>query len=174
VRGAGARVEESHPDVSFGEQVDLWLSLVSAAVAPGLPAELREAASGTHLQWLQNHERRQELRQTWHEWFADHDVLLCPVVLSAAPAHDLKGEPLERTVVIDGVARSLTFDIPRWCGLINVIGFPSCVVPIGRTASGLPVGMQIVAGYLRDRDAIHLARCLEDVVGGFEPPPLTV
>jgi amidase len=172
VRGAGASAEESHPAVSFGEQVDLWFSLVSAAVAPGLPAELREPAAGTHLQWLQNHERRQELRQAWHAWFADYDVLLCPVVLSAAPEHNLEGEPLERMVVVDGVERSLTFDIPRWCGLINVIGFPSCVVPIGRIATGLPVGMQIVAPYLGDRDAIHLARCLEDVVGGFEPPPM--
>jgi hypothetical protein len=34
--------------------------------------------------------------------------------------------------------------------------------------------MQIVAGYLRDRDAIHLACCLEDVIGGFEPPPMAI
>jgi amidase len=172
LQGAGAHVEESHPDVSFAEQVDLWFALVAAAVAPGLPTELREPAAGTHLQWLRNHDRRQELRQRWHAWFADHDALLCPVVLSTAPEHDLAGDPLDRTFAVDGVDRSLTFDVPRWCGLINVIGFPSCVVPIGRTAGGLPVGMQIVAPYLRDRETIHLARCLEDILGGFEVPPL--
>jgi len=34
-----------------------------------------------------------------------------------------------------------------------------------------PVGVQIVAPYLRDRTAIDFARRLADVVGGFEPPP---
>jgi amidase len=169
---AGARVEECHPDVSFAEQVDLWFALVGPAVAPGLPEELREPAAGSHLQWLRNHERRQELREIWNAWFLDHDVLLCPAVLSDAPAHNLVGEPLQRTTVIDGVDRNLTFDVPRWSGLINVIGFPSCVVPVGRTGIGLPVGMQIVAPYLRDRDAIRLAQCLEAVIGGFEAPPL--
>jgi amidase len=172
LHAAGARVEESHPNVSFAAQVDVWFALVAAAVAPGLPAELQEPAAGNHLHWLQNQERRQVLRDTWHAWFAEHDLLLCPVVLSAAPEHNLAGKPLDRTVVVDGVERSLTLDIPRWSGLINVIGFPSCVAPIGRTEAGLPVGIQIVAPYLRDRDAIHLARCLEDIVGGFEPPPL--
>jgi len=43
---------------------------------------------------------------------------------------------------------------------------------IGRTDEGLPVGMQIVAPYLRDRECIDLARHMERVVSGFEPPPL--
>jgi amidase len=45
-------------------------------------------------------------------------------------------------------------------------------VPVGRTNAGLPVGVQIVTDYLRDREAIHLAGCVERLVGGFEPPPL--
>jgi hypothetical protein len=32
--------------------------------------------------------------------------------------------------------------------------------------------VQIVTDYLRDRDGIHLARCMEVIVGGFEAPPL--
>ena len=39
--------------------------------------------------------------------------------------------------------------------------------PIGRTEAGIPVGMQMVGGYLRDRDAIAGARIIEDVLGGF-------
>src|SRR5262249_51238894 len=52
LRAAGASAEDSHPDVSFREQVDLWMTLSGAANAPGLPVELQEAAGGTHLQWL--------------------------------------------------------------------------------------------------------------------------
>src|SRR5262249_44711923 len=116
--------------------------------------------------------RRQELRRIWHAWFVDHDALLCPVILSAAPEHNLEGDFLKRTINIDGRKTSLVFDGPRWCGLINVIGFPSCVVPVGRTKAGLPVGVQIVTDYLRDRDGIQLARCMERTIGGYEMPPL--
>jgi amidase len=172
LRDEGARVRESHPSVGFEEQTDLWFALVSSASAPGLPAELAEAAGGSHLQWLRRDERRQEIRHVWHAWFEQHDALLCPVILSAAHEHDLEGDFLRRTIEVDGMPRSLVFDGPRWCGLVNVIGFPSCVVPVGRTNAGLPVGVQIVADHLRDRDALHLASCMEQLIGGFEPPPL--
>ena len=63
--------------------------------------------------------------------------------------------------------------MPVWMEvLINVIGYPACVVPLGRADEGLPVGMQIVTSYLRDRESVDLARRMEDVVAGFEPPPL--
>jgi amidase len=171
LRREGVSVDESHPNVGFKEQTDLWFALVSAANAPGLPPEINEAAGGSHLQWLHNDRRRQALRRTWQAWFHEHDALLCPVVLCAAPAHDLEGDFLKRTISIDGERRSLVFDVPRWCGLINVIGFPSCVVPVGRTKAGLPVGVQIVTDYLRDRDGIQLARFMEQTIAAYEMPP---
>ena len=61
-----------------------------------------------------------------------------------------------------------------WTGLIGIAGHPSAVPPIGRTAAGIPVGMQMVGAYLRDRDAIAGARMVEDLLGGFTPPPLLV
>jgi amidase len=174
LRGEGARVEESHPDVSFDEQLDLWVQLVAAAVSPGLPPELAEAAGGTHLQWLRDQERKVDLTTRWHAWFEEHDALLCPAVLGAATPHDLEGDMLERTIDVDGAPRSAVFEVPRWCSLLNVVGFPSCVVPIGRTDAGLPVGMQIVTGHQRDREAIDLARRLESIIGGYEPPALAL
>ena len=45
------------------------------------------------------------------------------------------------------------------------------MVPIGRTAAGLPVGMQIVAPYLHDRRAVRAAQLVEAVLGGYSPPP---
>ena len=62
-------------------------------------------------------------------------------------------------------------DLVFWAGLVTLVGLPSTVVPIGRTRAGLPVGMQVVAPYLEDRTGIQFAKCLEDVLGGFVPPP---
>ena len=37
--------------------------------------------------------------------------------------------------------------------------------------ANVPVGMQVVAPHLEDRTAIHFARLIEEVIGGFEAPP---
>ena len=112
------------------------------------------------------------LRDRWRAWYDDYDALLCPVVLTVAPHHDLDGDPFARSIDVDGVPRNIMMEIPQWTGLVNVIGYPACVVPIGTTEEGLPVGMQIVTSYLRDRESIDLARHVANVVGTFEPPPL--
>jgi amidase len=44
-------------------------------------------------------------------------------------------------------------------------------VPVGRTAAGLPVGLQIVGPYLEDRTTLAMARHVEELLGGFVPPP---
>src|SRR5262249_14917477 len=38
LRAAGARVEVSHPNVSFRKQIDVWTVLAGAAASPSLPA----------------------------------------------------------------------------------------------------------------------------------------
>jgi len=95
LRAAGARVDASRPNVTFRQQRDLWMTLAGSATALALPDDLANAAGSSHLRWLRDQERKQELRATWHAWFEDYDALLCPVVLSAAPKHDLDGDPFE-------------------------------------------------------------------------------
>jgi amidase len=48
---------------------------------------------------------------------------------------------------------------------------PATVAPIGRTAQGLPVGIQIMGPFLEDATPISIAGLLADLLGGFEPPP---
>jgi amidase len=51
---------------------------------------------------------------------------------------------------------------------------PSTVIPVGRTRSGLPVGMQVVGPFLEDRTCLTAARLLADVLGPWEAPPLAL
>jgi amidase len=46
------------------------------------------------------------------------------------------------------------------------------VAPIGRTDSGLPIGVQIIGPHLEDLTPIQFAQLLEQVFGGFMPPAL--
>jgi amidase len=46
------------------------------------------------------------------------------------------------------------------------------VVPAGRTADGLPVGIQIIGPYLEDRTVTDVARRIAALTGGFHAPPV--
>jgi amidase len=43
--------------------------------------------------------------------------------------------------------------------------------PIARSKSGLPIGVQIIGGYLDDRTTLAFAGLIEREFGGFSPPP---
>lgn len=162
---AGARVEEAHPPVSFAEQVELFTQLVGAAVSPSLPDDEAEGAGGSHRAWLRADERRAQLRMIWQEWFERYDALICPVMATPAFPHNQEGTFNSRVVEINGTTRPYP-DLVSWTGLIGVLGLPSAVPPVGRTPAGLPVGVQVVTSFLRDREAIRLARSMAEVSGG--------
>jgi len=167
---AGAKVEEAHPPVSFDEQVGLFMRLIGAAISPSIPDEHADAVSGTHRAWLRNDEDRARLRRAWAEWFTTYDLLLCPVLPVPPFPHD-HSEPMnERTLTLNGEQVPYLAAV-QWPGLIGVVGLPSAVPPVGRTPGGLPVGMQIVAPYLRDRDAVRAAALVGQLTGGYQVPP---
>jgi len=51
-------------------------------------------------------------------------------------------------------------------------GLPATVAPIARSESGLPIGVQIIGGYLEYRTTIAFAGMIEREFGGFFPPPI--
>jgi amidase len=168
---AGARVEDSHPAVKFAEQVELFDKMVGAAVTPHMPDDEADRAGGSHRAWLRNDEHRAHLRRIWDEWFEDYDALLCPVMATPAFPHNQAGTFGTRTIEINGDTRPYD-DLVSWTGLIGVLGLPSAVPPVGRTPGGLPVGVQVVSPFLRDREAIQLAGILAEVSGGgYQVPP---
>jgi amidase len=167
---AGAKIDDERPGVDFAEQRDVFSRMIVSAISPSMPDDRADAASGTHRAWLRAEEQRAALRRTWAEWFTGHDLLVLPVMTVPAFPHDQRPEMLERTIEVDGESRALVSTID-WLGLVGIIGLPSAVVPIGRTAGGLPVGMQIVAPYLQDRRAVRAAQLVSTVLGGYQPPP---
>ena len=54
--------------------------------------------------------------------------------------------------------------------VFNLLGLPATAVPMGLNARGLPLGVQVVAGYDRDHLSIAAALELERVFGGWVPP----
>ena len=170
---SGAIVVEARPPVTMAEQVTLFNSLILPAVSPSMPDPIAEVAGGSHREWLRLHSARARVQRVWAEWFGGgFDALLCPVTPTAAFPHQQAGDFRSRTTMINGERRPYADNI-SWAGLIGVIGLPSAVPPLGRTSDGLPVGVQVVAPYLRDHDAVRVAGLIAEAVGGgYRPPPL--
>jgi fatty acid amide hydrolase 2 len=54
--------------------------------------------------------------------------------------------------------------------VFNLAGVPVTEVPLGLSSRGLPLGVQIAAGYEQDHVSIAAALELERVFGGWVPP----
>jgi amidase len=58
-----------------------------------------------------------------------------------------------------------------WADPASTCGLPATAAPIARSATGLPIGVQIIGPYLAECTTIALAGLLEQEFGGFVPPP---
>ena len=189
----GARVSRSaRPEFDANEAFHIYVKLLSAALSgnatEAVLTRMREASTRrqpddmsadaiscravdmTHRAWLQLNERRSQLRRAWSTFFREWDVLLCPVIATAALPHMQQGNTWERTVTVNG--RSIPYnDMLFWPGLTCGYHLPATTAPIGVTDAGLPIGVQIVGPLYGDRTTIHVAGLLEQHWRSFVPPP---
>jgi amidase len=159
---AGLRLVDSPPPVALPDVVGLHQELLYPLMVPTSPLR--------HRDWLSANERRELMRARMREYFRDVDALLMPVAVVPAIPHDDSEPFLERTIPLTDGSRSY-LDLFGWVGLATVAYLPATAVPVGRTADGLPVGVQIVGAYLEDRTTLAVARRVEELLGGFVPPP---
>ena len=192
VARAGAKVDGSgRPKFDVDSSNEIYLLLLQSIMGAGIPPPVYEGIKEnvaqidpddrsleptmlrgmtlSHRDWLRKNEARMHLRARWSEFFADYDVLLCPVMPTVAYPHDHR-DFAERTLEVDGVMQPYWSQI-FWAGLTGVALLPSTVIPVGPGSSGLPVGIQVVANYLDDRTALRFAELMDPLTGGFTAPP---
>ena len=178
----GYRVDEVHPE-GLEEARQLWWKFFGTAggmiLGPMLRGHEKElspilrefflwttaepAHSGDSLltAWL----GRDELREKILLQMRRHPVLICPTAAIPAFRHG------EREWLVEGKAVKY-LDAWSYCEWFNLLGFPAVVVPMGRSAEGLPIGVQIVGRPWEEELVLAVAGELENAVGRFAAPPL--
>jgi amidase len=98
---------------------------------------------------------------------AEWDVWLMPVAATTAFTHRLAWS------AIDVNGRSYPHSVANGAYTIpfNLSGHPAVVIPIGQTANGLPIGMQIVGKRWQEMELLSIAQEIDRVVGKFQQPP---
>ncbi|MDF1763268.1 MAG: amidase [Oleibacter sp.] len=132
--------------------------------------EFLKGMAQSHSHWLRNNEYRFRLRNKFVTVFEQYDVVLTPVAMLAALKH-LNDKPVpKRKLLVNDESRAYT-DMFMWIASASLTGLPATSAPVGLTKEGLPVGIQIIGDFGRDRDTIQFAGVLEEVLGGFSAPP---
>jgi Asp-tRNA(Asn)/Glu-tRNA(Gln) amidotransferase A subunit family amidase len=177
---AGLVVEETRPPV-VERGHDLWLKLFSRASV----VQLRNVYSGNedkggefvrwrlataddtptpsldeYISWWLERDR---LRATLLEWLEETPLVVAPVGATPAYEHDT------HKITVGERAMS-TFRAFSYAQTFNVFDLPAVVVPAGRTAEGLPIGVQIVGRPFAEETILAAAAIIEAALGGWQPP----
>ena len=190
---AGCTVLRRHPDIPdlarttrvYGELLSAFFTgdltpenrvrveAAASALAPedlSLPATELRGLVMSHAAWINTTHIREGLRIRWEALLHDVDLVLAPPMPTPAFPQDQSKPGYDRKLDVDG--RKIPYNNQiAYCGIATMCGLPSTAAPLGLTETGLPVGVQIIGGYLEDRTTIAFASLLEREFGGFQPPP---
>lgn len=195
IASEGAHVDaEIRPAVASADLHRTYMRLLNSTMSSGIPDGMWDTmvakAGGSddhvdddavmfardstlsHRGWLAANEQRAHAQAAWSDVFDEVDVVMAPVQPVAAFPHDIERPYGKRTFQVNGVDspyRGILF----WAGIATMPHLPSVAIPIGRTAAGLPVGVQLIGPKWSDHKIISIAEEISSVLGEhFTPPPL--
>ena len=108
---------------------------------------------------------RDELRNQILAQMQVFPILLCPAAAIPAFRHG------ERVWKVEGKTVKY-LDAWSYTEWFNLLGNPGAVVPVGQSAEGLPIGVQIVGRPWEEELLLAVATEVERECGGFRKPPL--
>jgi aspartyl-tRNA(Asn)/glutamyl-tRNA(Gln) amidotransferase subunit A len=105
---------------------------------------------------------RREFEQVWQEV----DCLIAPATPTPAPRIG------DATIRLGGRDEDVRLASTRLVRCFNALGFPALSLPCGLSASGLPLGMQIVGPAFEEALLLRIGAALEDGGVGIPPCPM--
>jgi len=170
---AGAIVEEAHPDLSEAHECFHVLRAFDFAISksallrgkrdqlkPEVIWNVEEGLKLTVDQLVRAEAQRVAMVERTLEFFKTYDLLLAPATI-VAPF------PVEHRYVAECAGKKFD-NYVAWLGIVYAITLvccPALSLPCGFTASGLPVGLQMVAPPRGEAQLLAGARVLEDILG---------
>lgn len=177
----GARPDHDAAQAAAVGQRLMWAAL-SAAMPPPMIAQYADATAGagdgdwsletcraqglaaSHVDWHRWDAMRCRTRSSWNALLSAFDVMIMPIHLDGAFAHDLD-RPLEhRVITVDGTQRK-QMDAFFWIMQAHPEGLPATTLPIGTLPDGRPAAVQIAARSYGDRTALRFAALAQDMLG---------
>jgi amidase len=151
----GARVvdQSDHlPDLAAAHRT--YLKLVVPITTRAAP---REDRASTAYDWLALLDERARLRRQWRALFEAFDAVIAPAFGTYAFRHVEEPNWEARTLRI-GDADTPYGQQLAWPGIATLPGLPATAVPVGKTAEGLPLGVQVIGPMFEDATTIAVSK----------------
>lgn len=173
--GAGYAVEEVDPPM-VEEAIDIWGSWLSwelSTNAGALTAIMSPDAGlffqrfvarwpvGSYADSVMLQVRRHQVARAWSEFFARYPLILGPTWCQPQFVH---GFDVAEDASTDAILNLMRFVVP-----MNLLGLPVACVPVGLSAAGLPLGVQLIADRFREDLALDAAAAVEAALGRLTP-----
>ena len=109
---------------------------------------------------------RRKMRREFEQVWQDVDCLIAPATPTPAPRIG------DTTIRLGGRDEDVRLASTRLVRCFNTLGFPALSLPCGLSASGLPLGMQIVGPAFEEALLLRIGAALEDGGVGIPPCPM--
>ncbi len=127
---------------------------------------MSQGATSSHFQYAKALQLKDEVSDTFAQFFQKYDIWITPVSIAPAFKHQKPGIPFEVNGWRVPYTRAfIPFNFPS-----TIPGHPIVVIPIGVTKKGLPVGVQIHGQRWHDYKLLQIAKELEKLTDGFQVP----
>jgi amidase len=144
---------------------------LARGAGPLSPAAMAMAYTARHTEWMAADAVRARLRHGIAGAFEKRHVILAPITPTPAFPHDAR--PFQRRSLKLSDGRSIPYgSMLTWIATATALHLPATVVPAGRTAAGLPVGVQLIGPLGGDARTLAVAQAIDENVRGFTAPPL--
>ena len=122
------------------------------------------------------HLERERVRAAWRGFFKHWDAMLTPAFHTPAFEHVAFSGPALGAAATHQRVLVAGQSVPYSRGLFfphvsTLAGQPALACPVGVSAAGLPLSVQLIGPYLEDFTLTQLAHALARETGGFVPPP---
>ena len=111
-------------------------------------------------------QKRQALIEQCEGFLSDYDAWICPVFPTPAFGHCKPNAPIE----VDGKPFSQLLANLLHSVIFNVTGQPVVTIPIGLTAQGLPVGVQVIGRRWQEMALLNTAQLIAGQTDGYRVP----
>jgi amidase len=151
------------------ERVDERLIALDARPDSSVPMlrGMARGAKATMQLYTESLTKRDELIAALEQFLANWDALLCPVSVGPAIAHSPFGAPV---AVDDQWVSYFDAGIAYTCPF-NLTGHPVLVLPLTRSAEGLPIGLQVIGPRWGEMKLLAIGAQIAEVIGPFRRPP---
>jgi amidase len=195
----GAKMVRAKPAIPGDELLESYRTLLTGVLNADLPEEIYNAflarrendrkivaaggdkaeaalyrlrATGSYREIVQAQIQREKQKAVLAKFFDDTaDAILMPISPVTAFPHMHAGTFSDRKLDVDGTKAPYS-TLLWWIALATSLHAPALAMQGGRTASGMPVGVQLVGPWNAEDRLFDIGGALEQASGGFEAPAL--